>query len=101
MLKERYEKPVIRPAEQDNGLLREEYQRPDMEVVTLRTTTVIVTSGSDPVPDTTTTTTTTTTWTPTLMTTTHTTTTTTTTSTISVSIGPAAALVPPVSSIRL
>ena len=46
-MKERYIKPVMKPVEQDNGLLREEYQRPDMEVVPLRTTTVIVTSDGE------------------------------------------------------
>lgn len=42
-MKERYEKPVMRPAEQANGLLREKYQTPDMEVVDLGLSTVIAT----------------------------------------------------------
>ena len=46
MLKERYEKPVMRPAEQDNGLMKEEYQTPDMEVVSVRTTLVTLVSDA-------------------------------------------------------
>ncbi|MBQ6361727.1 MAG: hypothetical protein IJJ25_11375 [Lachnospiraceae bacterium] len=44
MLKERYEKPVMTPAE--NSLTKEKYERPDMDVMALdRTTAVIITSG--------------------------------------------------------
>lgn len=43
MLKGRYEKPVVKPADRENALAREEYRKPDMEVLELGATTVIYT----------------------------------------------------------
>ena len=68
MFKEKYEKPVMTPAE--NSIQREQYQRPDMEVVDLGMSTVIITDITSTVPRYATTTTTIPTTVPTVTTTT-------------------------------
>ncbi len=47
MFKERYEKPVVKPAECTDGLLREKYQKPDMELVDLGVVAIIASSVPD------------------------------------------------------
>ncbi len=44
MFKERYEKPVVKPAECTDGLLREKYQKPDMELVDLGVVAIVTQS---------------------------------------------------------